>query len=182
MRQEDEESDDENEAWRNTQYVAAIAAAMDLDKEGRPGFSPHQKVRMMAYGSPTDSMDETLGMSESTYLDTLVEFCNTIVQLYKAKYLREPNQEDLDRLILKAEDRGFSGMVRPLDWMHWNWKNCPTRWQRGFSGRSRKPTIVLEAVASYNTWIWHTFFGVPGSQNDITVLGRSPLFNNLTEE
>ena len=28
---------------------------------------------------------------------------------------------------------------------------------------------------------WHAFFGVPGSQNDITVLGRSPLFNNLTE-
>ncbi|XP_048427891.1 uncharacterized protein LOC125471495 [Pyrus x bretschneideri] len=92
----------------------------DLDKAGRPGFSPYQKVRMMAYGSPADSMDETLGMFESTYLDTLVEFCNTIVQLYKAKYLREPNQEDLDRLILKAEDRGFPGMVRPLDWMHWN--------------------------------------------------------------
>ena len=40
---------------------------------------------------------------------------------------------------------------------------------------------MLEAVALYDTWIWHAFFGVPGSQNDITVLGRSPLFNNLTE-
>ena len=40
---------------------------------------------------------------------------------------------------------------------------------------------MLEAVASYDTWIWHAFFGVPGSQNDITVLGRSPLFNRLTE-
>ncbi|XP_068309707.1 uncharacterized protein [Pyrus communis] len=51
----------------------------------------------------------------------------------------------------------------------------------GFSGRSRKPIVVLEDVASDDTWIWHAFFGVPGSQNDITVLGRSPLFSRLTE-
>ncbi|KAM1061170.1 hypothetical protein FF1_025695 [Malus domestica] len=36
------------------------------DRAGRPGFSPHQKVtvalRMMAYGSSADSMDETHGL------------------------------------------------------------------------------------------------------------------------
>ncbi|XP_070679120.1 uncharacterized protein [Malus domestica] len=103
------------------------------NRVGRPGFSPHQKVtvalRMMAYASPADSMDETYGMSEFTCLDTLVEFCNTIVQLYKEEYLREPNQEDLDRLLRKAEDRGFPVMIGSLDCMHWNWKNCPTGWQ-----------------------------------------------------
>ncbi|XP_009335621.2 uncharacterized protein LOC103928313 [Pyrus x bretschneideri] len=107
----------------------------------------------MAYDSLTDSMDETHGMSEFTYLDTLAELCDIIVQLYKEEYLREPNQKDLDRLIRKAEDRGFSGMIGSLDCMHWNWKNCPTGWQRGFSGRSKKPIVVLEAVASYDTWI-----------------------------
>ncbi|XP_070661658.1 uncharacterized protein [Malus domestica] len=53
------------------------------DKTGCSGFSPHQKVtvalRMMAYSSPADSMDETHGMSESTCLDTLEQFCDTIV-------------------------------------------------------------------------------------------------------
>ncbi|XP_068336559.1 uncharacterized protein [Pyrus communis] len=112
-----------------------------LDKTGHPDFSPHQKVivalRMMAYGSPVDSMDETHGMTESTCLDTLVEFCNTIVQFYKEEYLCfykeeylcEPNQEDLDRLIRKDEDRGFPGMIGSLDCIHWNWKNYPTGWQ-----------------------------------------------------
>ncbi|XP_068322575.1 uncharacterized protein [Pyrus communis] len=65
------------------------------DRAGRPGFSPHQKVtvalRMMAYGSPADSMDETQCMSESTCLDTLEHFCDTIVKVYKEEYLREPN-------------------------------------------------------------------------------------------
>ena len=120
-------------------------------------------------------------MSESTYLDTLEQFCDTIIQVYKDEYLREPNQEDLNRLLRKAEDCGFQDMIGSLDCMYWDWKNCPTRWQGGISGRSRKLTIVLETVASYDTWIWHAFFRVPGSQNDITVLERSPLFNHLTE-
>ncbi|KAM2786377.1 hypothetical protein PS2_007270 [Malus domestica] len=136
---------------------------------------------MMAYDSLVDSMDETHGMFVSTCLDTLEQFYDTIVQVYKDEYLRELNQEDLNRIIRKAKDRGFPGMIGSLDCMHWDWKNCPTEWQRGLCGRSRKPIIVLEAVASYDTWIWHAFFGVPGSQNDITVLGRSPLFNHLTE-
>lgn len=40
------------------------------------------------------------------------------------------------------------------------------------------PTIMLEAVASQDLWIWHAFFGVAGSNNDINVLNQSPLFNN----
>ena len=68
-------------------------------------------------------------MSESSYLDTLEQFCVTIVQVYKDEYLREPNQEGLDRLIHKAEDHGFLGMIGSLDYMHWDWKNCPTGWQ-----------------------------------------------------
>ena len=44
-----------------------------------------------------------------------------------------------------------------------------------------KPTVILEAVASHDLWIWHAFFGMPGSHNDINVLHRSPLFANLAE-
>ncbi|XP_048438603.1 uncharacterized protein LOC125476466 [Pyrus x bretschneideri] len=102
------------------------------DRAGRPGLSPHQKVtialRMMAYGSPVDSIDETYDMSKSTCLDTLEQFCDTIVQVYKNEYLREPNQKDLNQLLRKAEDRRFLGMIRSLDCMHWDRKNCPTRW------------------------------------------------------
>ena len=28
-------------------------------------------------------------------------------------------------------------------------------------------------------WIWHAYFGMPGSHNDINVLDTSPLFKNL---
>ena len=42
-------------------------------------------------------------------------------------------------------------------------------------------TVVLEVVASPNLWIWHAFFGVVGSNNDINVLDRSPMFDELLE-
>jgi hypothetical protein len=37
--------------------------------------------------------------------------------------------------------------------------------------------MILEAVASHDLWIWHAYFGLPGSCNDINVLQRSPVFS-----
>ncbi|XP_074367392.1 uncharacterized protein LOC141707871 [Apium graveolens] len=36
-------------------------------------------------------------------------------------------------------------------------------------------------VASSDLWIWHAFFGVVGSNNDINVLDRSPVFDDLLQ-
>ncbi|GJR38557.1 ALP1-like protein [Tanacetum coccineum] len=41
---------------------------------------------------------------------------------------------------------------------------------------------MLEAVASYDLWIWHAFFGVAGANNDITVLNNFPLFDDLLDD
>ena len=38
---------------------------------------------------------------------------------------------------------------------------------------------MLEVVASQDLWIWHAFFGVAGSNNDINVLNQSPLFTEV---
>ena len=40
-------------------------------------------------------------------------------------------------------------------------------------------TIILEAVADRETWIWHAFFGMHGSLSDINVLNRPPLMNKI---
>jgi hypothetical protein len=39
--------------------------------------------------------------------------------------------------------------------------------------------MILEAVAGYDLWIWHAFFGMPGTNNDLNVLHRSPVFDPL---
>ncbi|KAJ6824636.1 putative nuclease HARBI1 [Iris pallida] len=81
----------------------------------------------------------------------------------------------------KRRRRGFPGMLGSLDCMHWAWKNCPTAWAGHYSGRHGGPTIILEAVASYDLWIWHAYFGLPGSNNDINVLQSSNLFDELAQ-
>ena len=80
-----------------------------------------------------------------------------------------------------GEARGFPGMLGSLDCMHWKWKNCPTAWAGQYAGRSGSPSIILEAVADYDLWIWHAYFGLPGSNNDINVLESSHLFSNLAQ-
>ena len=42
-----------------------------------------------------------------------------------------------------------------------------------------KNSIILEAIANQSLSIWHAFLGVPGGNNDINVLDRSPLLTNF---
>lgn len=89
---------------------------------GNLGFSPHQKLtstlRMLAYASSVDQIDESMRMYESTSIENLGEFCRTIVHTRKDEYLRQPTHEDLDRLLEGEERRGFHGMIGSIDCMH----------------------------------------------------------------
>ncbi|XP_071688731.1 uncharacterized protein [Rutidosis leptorrhynchoides] len=59
-------------------------------------------------------------------------------------------------------------------------KNCPVAWKGQYtSGHQGHPTNVLEAVASYDTWIWRAFFGVAGAKNNVNVLDQSSLFDEI---
>jgi hypothetical protein len=156
------------------------------DAFSKVGLSPLQKcmatLRMLAYGSPADLMNEAFGIAETTTLECLIKFVQGIRHIYEEKYLRRPNDEDIQRLLQVGEARGFSGMLGSLDCMHWRWGNCPITWKGQFTrGEYKVPTIMLEAVASYERSIWHVFFGIPGSNNDLNVLNQSPLFTQVLQ-
>ena len=70
-------------------------------------------------------------------------------------------------------------MIKNIDCMHWQWKNCPVAWQGAYRGHNNTPIIILEAIASYNTWIWKSYFGIPGANNGLNVLARSDVFEDL---
>ncbi|XP_020882643.1 uncharacterized protein LOC110228762 [Arabidopsis lyrata subsp. lyrata] len=116
---------------------------------------------MRAYGCAADACDEYLRLGESTAMSCLENFVEGITNLFGDEYLRRPTQEDLIRLLRIGERRGFPGMIGSIDCMHWEWKNCPTSWKGQYTRGSGKPTIVIEAVASQDLWIWHAFFGPP---------------------
>ncbi|XP_056842963.1 uncharacterized protein LOC130495572 [Raphanus sativus] len=155
------------------------------DAAGRSGLSPLQKctaaIRQLAYGGAADTVDEYVRLGETTARKCLHQFCAGIIHLFGDQYLRRPTPEDLRRLLHAGEERGFPGMIGSIDCMHWEWKICPSSWKGMYSRGTNKPTIVLEAVASYDLWIWHAFFGAPGTLNDINILDRSHVFDDIID-
>nr|XP_043619883.1 protein ALP1-like [Erigeron canadensis] len=145
-------------------------------------FTPIQKctsaIRQLATGNPPDEYNEYLEMAGRTSRECLQVFCDAIVDTYKTEYLRKPTTHDLQRLFEAHEERHhLLGMIDSQDCTHFVWKMCPMEWRGQYKrGDHEYPTIMLEATASRDLWIWHTFFGPPGTLNDINVLQQSPLF------
>ena len=95
--------------------------------------------------------------------------------------MRKPTQADIQKIYEVHEQRhGFPGMLGSLDCTHWDWEACPVAWQGQYHrGDHDGPTVILEATASFDLWIWHAFFGMPGANNDIAVINASPIFDRL---
>uniref|UniRef100_A0A0D3CRE0 DDE Tnp4 domain-containing protein n=1 Tax=Brassica oleracea var. oleracea TaxID=109376 RepID=A0A0D3CRE0_BRAOL len=89
------------------------------DATGRPGLSPLQKctaaIRLLAYGSAADAVDEYLRLGESTLISCLQQFNEGIIQLFGDEYLRRPTPKDLQPLLDIGEKRGFPGMAGSID-------------------------------------------------------------------
>jgi hypothetical protein len=97
-------------------------------------------------------------MSESICLESMYKFCREVIAVFGTVYLREPTVEDTARLLSINEERGFPGMIGSIGCMHWEWKNYPFAWQGQYSGHAKGCTVILEAMASQDLWIWHSFF------------------------
>ncbi|GKA16699.1 ALP1-like protein isoform X1 [Tanacetum coccineum] len=133
------------------------------DATGLMGFSVIIKctsvIRQLAYNTSPDALDEYLQMGEHCARDCLDCFNMCIIDLFTPEFLRKPDVNDV-RKLYDAHNRihGLPGVIK------------------------KYPTIMLEAVASYDLWIWHAFFGVAGANNDLTVLNHSPLFDDLLDD
>nr|XP_043617268.1 uncharacterized protein LOC122589087 [Erigeron canadensis] len=122
-------------------------------------------------------------MAQDTGYQCLDAFCKCVIHLYQHEYLRSPIEADIEQLTAKHEHvHAFPGMLGSIDCMHSGWRNCPVAWQGQYTrGDKGHPTIMLEAVASYDLWIWHAYFGLAVS-NDINVLNESDLFDDLLQD
>ncbi|XP_021974841.1 uncharacterized protein LOC110869948 [Helianthus annuus] len=155
------------------------------DATCKRGFTTLQKctsaIRQLAYDTSRDMWDEYLKMSKQNFTREFVSFCKGMVKLYSTKYLRRPTKNHIIKFYQAHESKhAFPGMLGSIDCMHWPWRNCPNAWRGQFTrGDHGYPTLILEAVASNDLWVWHAFFGVRGSSNEINVLGQSDVFNDI---
>lgn len=150
------------------------------DCTNKAGIHPLVRItaclRVLAYGSSADAYDESFQIAESTLLQSVKEFASMIVQKFGAMYLnRPPRQEELDRILNINNNRGFPGLVGCWDCKHFRWKNCPIYLAGQYTGKGKSPSVVLEAFCDPDLFIYYSFFGSPGSLNDINILDKSSI-------
>jgi hypothetical protein len=89
---------------------------------GKIGMSSYLKcsaaVRQLAYRVPGDYIDDYIRMSESTCHEAMYQFCEAVIAVFDKYYLREPNTDDIARLLSINESRRFPGMLGSIDCMH----------------------------------------------------------------
>ena len=93
--------------------------------------------------------------------------------------MRQPTRADFEKQLSMNARRGFLDMFASLDCMHYQWKNCLVAWQGDFRDGDGKNSIILEAIADKNLHLWHMFFGIFGSNNDVNIFDWSPLIHNI---
>lgn len=166
--------------WEYDDYFKLKRDAVDT-----LGFTSIQKCTvslcLLAYGIPADTQDDYLRMAESTAIDCMYRFCRAIVAVFGEQYLRTPTAEDTARIMAQNAQREFPCMLDSIDCMHWSCKNCPFAHQGMYKSQKRLCSMVLETVADQDLWIWHAFFDMAGSHNNINVLQCSNVFAKLVE-
>ncbi|XP_076921979.1 uncharacterized protein LOC143583599 [Bidens hawaiensis] len=148
-----------------------------LDARGMLGFTNHQNCMsvlcVLSYRTTTDINDTYLKMVAKMSRDTL----GSIIQLYYERYLKGPTWHGPQRIYSVHErEHSLPSMIRSIDCMHWKWGNRLTALRGQYiRGDQKVPTVSLQAVVSYDIWVWSAYFGNPRSNNDINVLEASPV-------
>ena len=70
---------------------------------GQPGFANFHTataaIRILAYGSGADTVDEYVHMAESTALECLEHFCESVIACFGQQYMRDRTVEDLSKIL-----------------------------------------------------------------------------------
>jgi hypothetical protein len=88
-------------------------------------------------------------------METTYNICMVVVAVFSEVYLRQPNVVHTARLLSINVARGLSGMLRSIDCMQWAWKTVHLGGKLQYHGHTEGCTVVLEAVASQDLWIWY---------------------------
>ncbi|KAK1612945.1 hypothetical protein QYE76_036618 [Lolium multiflorum] len=80
-----------------------------------------------------------------------------------------------------GEEEKPRGEEGPPLFRAWNDSWCWWTTRGIYKGHTGECSVILEAVAYHELWIWHAFFGLAGTNNDINVLLRSPVFARLAK-
>lgn len=153
---------------------------------GKVGIPTDVKIlaclRVLSTGCSYDSLDDVVYMSEQRVKDYFVHFCEDVVSMYGTKFInRLPTMEELTDITERYKAVGCPGCIGAIDCMKMTWSKCPAedKGQYMNTNDSKMATVQCEAWCDHDLYCWHWHPGRVGTNNDITVLYRSPLFRKI---
>jgi hypothetical protein len=150
------------------------------------GFSSCKKYTgtmwMIADSTPGDAKFEYLCIDDSTAIESLYKFYRAVIVIFGPHYLRGSNQEDTTCIMAQMMLKDFLECLKASI-------TCTGHRRIAYflgkiyanKGHIGYCSVMLEAMDDYDLWIWHLFFGMPGSDNDINMLKRPLVFARLVE-
>ena len=160
--------------------------AQTKDCIGKQGISPFLKVAValviLGNGTSSERCVSEYRMSESTISKCVHRFCSAIVAIYFEKIVTYPTDSEAQDECSVNEKRGFPGCIGSIDCQNWTWGMCPVSHHGHYTGKDKRPTVKLEAICTHDLYVWHAFFGQPGSCNDITTLNHSPFLKDIVRK
>ena len=149
------------------------------DAVGRVGASSLQRMysvlQQLANGVCSFAVKDFSGVGQQLGRECLYSFCRFIIRRFGREYVGRWNKEEMEKEMAANAERGFPGMIGSIDCCHWVWDRCPIAWQGQYQDRNHKRSIVVEAIAGNDMYIHQAFVGLPGSLNDINILGRTDM-------
>ena len=142
-------------------------------------------LRLLSTGASSDSLDDAVYMSEETVRSYFKQFCIDILQVYGGRFFNKfPSRSELVTLQESYSNLGFPGCIGAVDCMKYVWKNCPATMKGQYLNTrdSKSATIQCEGWCDHSLYCWSWFAGRPGTNNDLNVLAKSPLFRNIFSE
>ena len=175
-------------------FIAVVAKVQSFDSwfiqtkncAGKMGISAHLNVAValvvLGNGSSFDRCVSEYRMSSSTISSCLHRFCTAMVSIFFDKIVRYPTDAEAQAECNVNADRGFPGCIGSIDCQNWRWGLCPVSHHGHYTGKDKKPTVKLEAVCTHDLYVWHAFFGQPGSCNDLITLNHSPFVKDVVHK
>jgi Plant transposon protein len=85
-------------------------------------------LQVLAYGISGDMRAEYLQICSSSVNVSVKTFSRAVIEEFGEEYLREPNEDDLRRILKLNAARGFPGCPGSIDCQRWDWENCLLGW------------------------------------------------------
>jgi hypothetical protein len=93
------------------------------DATGRAILTVLQKYTatlcQLAYDMAVDTIDEYMKLGKTIALECLEYYYLSIIECFGDEFLRHPTVANTQRLLAKAEERRFFGILGSVDCMHW---------------------------------------------------------------